>query len=161
MGTKAIFVNMAPSDGVKHVRGFNGALQPVEGRGTVALQGEARKQVLIPNVLYVSGVQANLLSASRLKESRVQVQGGGGKMLHVAATGEVLGRACYTGRVLCTKLRPFSTRSSSTKEVALRTIVSATKSTPDRLHERLAHVGVDTIKSSAKHEVATRLDIKP
>ncbi|CAI7777780.1 unnamed protein product [Closterium sp. NIES-54] len=41
MGTKAIFVDMAPSDDVKHVRGFNGALQPVEGRGTVALQGEA------------------------------------------------------------------------------------------------------------------------
>ncbi|CAI7874364.1 unnamed protein product [Closterium sp. NIES-53] len=41
--------------------------------------------------------------------------------------------------------------------VALRTIVSA--STPDRLHARLAHVSVDTIKSSAKHEVSTGLDI--
>ncbi|CAI7813593.1 unnamed protein product [Closterium sp. NIES-53] len=28
MGTKAVFVDMVPSDGVKHVRGFNGALQP-------------------------------------------------------------------------------------------------------------------------------------
>ncbi|CAI7790276.1 unnamed protein product [Closterium sp. NIES-54] len=63
MGTKAVFVDMAPSDGVKHVRGFNEALQPVEGRRTVALQGEAGKRVLIPDVLYVPGVQANLLSA--------------------------------------------------------------------------------------------------
>ncbi|CAI7805303.1 unnamed protein product [Closterium sp. NIES-53] len=92
MGTKAVFVDMAPSDGVKHIRGFNGALQPVEGRGTVALQGEARKQVLVN---------------------------------------------------------------------ALRTIVSATKSTPDRLHARLVHFIVGTIKSSAKHEVATGLDITP
>ncbi|CAI7912342.1 unnamed protein product [Closterium sp. NIES-54] len=43
--------------------------------------------------------------------------------------------------------------------MALRTIASATKSTPDRLHARLAHVSVDTIKSSAKHDVATGLDI--
>ncbi|CAI7804320.1 unnamed protein product [Closterium sp. NIES-54] len=56
MGTKAVFVDMAPSDGVKHVRGFNGALQPVEGRETVALQGEAGKRVLILDVLYVLGV---------------------------------------------------------------------------------------------------------
>ncbi|CAI7808322.1 unnamed protein product [Closterium sp. NIES-53] len=63
MGTKAVFIDMAPSDGVKHVRGFNRELQPIEGRRTVALQGEAGKQVLIPDVLYVLGVQANLLSA--------------------------------------------------------------------------------------------------
>ncbi|CAI7829723.1 unnamed protein product [Closterium sp. NIES-54] len=134
MGTKAVFVDMAPSDDVKHVRGFNGALQPVEGRGTVVLQGEAGKRVLIPNVLYVPGVQENLLSAGQLKESGVQLQGDGDDMLLVAVTGEV---------------------------VALRTIASATKSTPDRLHARLADVGVDTIKSSAKHDVATGLNIKP
>ncbi|CAI7786144.1 unnamed protein product [Closterium sp. NIES-54] len=52
-------------------------------------------------------------------------------------------------------------RSSSTEVVALRTIVSATKSTLERWHAKLAHGGVDTIKSSAKHEVATGLDIKP
>ncbi|CAI7744511.1 unnamed protein product [Closterium sp. NIES-53] len=69
MGTKAVFVDMAPSDGVKHVRGFNGALHPIEGRGTVALQGEAGKRVLIPDVLYVPSVQANLLSGGQLKES--------------------------------------------------------------------------------------------
>ncbi|CAI7785246.1 unnamed protein product [Closterium sp. NIES-54] len=138
MGTKAVFVDMAPSDDVKHVRGFNGALQPVEGRGTVTLQGEAGK---------------------RLKESGVQLQGDDDEMLLVAVTGEVLGQARYTGRVLCTDLRPCSTRSPSTEVVALRTIVLATKSTPNRLHARLAHVGVGTIKSSAKHEVAAGLDI--
>ncbi|CAI7791782.1 unnamed protein product [Closterium sp. NIES-53] len=105
-------------------------------------------------------LRANLLSAGQLKESGVQLQGDGDEMLHVAATGEVLGRARYNGRFLCTDLRPCSTRSSSTEVVALRTIVSAAKSTPDRLHARLAHVGVDTIKSSTKHEVATRLNIK-
>ncbi|CAI7737128.1 unnamed protein product [Closterium sp. NIES-54] len=161
MGTKAVFVDMAPSDGVKHVRRFNKALQPVEGRGTVALQGEVGKWFLIPDMLYVPGVQVNLLSAGQLKESGVQLKGGGVEMLLIATTGEVLGRACYTGRVLCTDLRTFSTRSQSTEVVALRTIVSATSLTPDRLHARLAHVGVDTINSSAKHEVATGLDITP
>ncbi|CAI7805589.1 unnamed protein product [Closterium sp. NIES-54] len=159
MGTKAVFMNMAPSDGVKHVRGFNVALQPVEGRGTVTMQGEAGKRVLIPDVLYVQGVQANLLFAGQLKESGVRLQGHGDEMLLDAAIEEVLGRARYTGRVLCTNLRPCSTRSQLTEVVALWTIASATKSTPDRLHARLTHVSVDTIKSSAKHEVATGLDI--
>ncbi|CAI7749862.1 unnamed protein product [Closterium sp. NIES-53] len=109
MGTKAVFIEMELSDGVKHVRGFNGALQPVEGRGAVALQGEAGKRVLIPDVLYVPGIQANLLSAGQLKESGVQLKGNGDEWLLVAATGEVLGRARYTGRVLCTDLRPCST----------------------------------------------------
>ncbi|CAI7758885.1 unnamed protein product [Closterium sp. NIES-54] len=161
MRTKAVFVDMAPSDDVKYVCGFNGALQPVKGRRTVALQGEAGKRVLIPDFLYVPGVQANLLSAGQLKESGVQLQGDGDEMLLVAATGEMLGRARNNGRVLCTDLCPCSTRSSSTKVVALRTIISTTKSTPDRLHARLAHVGVDMIKSSAKHDVATGLNIKP
>ncbi|CAI7861409.1 unnamed protein product [Closterium sp. NIES-53] len=161
MGTKAFFVDMAPSGGVKHVRGFNGALQPVEGRGSIALQGEAGKRVLIPDVLYVPSVQANVLSAGQLKESGVQLKGDGDEMLLVATTGKVLSRARYTGRVLCTDLRPCSTRSQSTEVVARRTIVSATKSTLDRLHVRLAHVSVDTIKSSAKHEVATGIDITP
>ncbi|CAI7789614.1 unnamed protein product [Closterium sp. NIES-54] len=120
MGTKAVFVDMAPSDGVKQIRGFNGALQPVEGRGTVALQGEAGKRVLIPVVLYVSGIQANMLSAGQLKESGVQLKGDGDEMLLVATTGGT---------------------------------------TPDRLHARLVHVSVDTIKSSEKHAVATGLDI--
>ncbi|CAI7773457.1 unnamed protein product [Closterium sp. NIES-54] len=91
MGTKAVFVVMAPSDGVKHVRGFNGALQPVESRGTVALQGEAGKRVLIPNVLYVPGVQTSLLSAGQLKESGVQLKGDGDEMLLITATRGVFG----------------------------------------------------------------------
>ncbi|CAI7732307.1 unnamed protein product [Closterium sp. NIES-53] len=104
MGTKAVFVDMAPSDSVKHVCGFNGALQSVEGRGTVALQGEAGKRVLIPNMLYIPGIQANLLSAGQLKKSGVQLQGDGDEMLLIAATREVLGRARYNGRALCTDL---------------------------------------------------------
>ncbi|CAI7739053.1 unnamed protein product [Closterium sp. NIES-53] len=155
MGTKAVFVDMEPSDGVKHIRGFNRALQPVVGRGTVAMQGEAGKRVLTPDVLYVPG------SAGQLKESGVQLKGDGDEMLLIAATGGVLGRARYTGRVLCTDLRPCSNQSQSTEVVALRTIVSATMSTPDRLHARLAHVSVDTITSLAKHGVATGLDIIP
>ncbi|CAI7893427.1 unnamed protein product [Closterium sp. NIES-54] len=139
MGTKAVFVDMAPSNGMKHVRGFNGALQPVEGRGTIALQGEAGKRVLIPDVLYVPGIQANLLSAGQLKESGLQLQGDGDEMLLNATTGDVLERARYNGRILCTDLCPCSTRSSPTEVVALRTIVSATKSTPDR--ETRAHRG--------------------
>ncbi|CAI7785731.1 unnamed protein product [Closterium sp. NIES-53] len=133
----------------------------VDENRTVALQGEAEKRVLIPDVLYVPGIQANLLSAGQLKESGVQLKGDGDEMLLVATIGGVLGRARYTGRVLCTDLRPFSTWSQSTEVVALRTIVSATKSTPGRLHARLAHVSIDMIKSSAKHEVATGLDITP
>ncbi|CAI7778719.1 unnamed protein product [Closterium sp. NIES-53] len=83
-------------------------------------------------------------------------------MLLVSATGEVLGRAMYSGRVLCTDLRPCSMKPTSpTPEVvALRAIVSKTKSTPDRMHARLAHVGMDTIRSSAKNEVAIGLDLK-
>ncbi|CAI7877540.1 unnamed protein product [Closterium sp. NIES-54] len=39
-------------------------------------------------------------------------------------------------------------------------VLSVMKSTPDRLHARLAHVGMNIIRSSAKHEVATGLDLK-
>ncbi|CAI7813160.1 unnamed protein product [Closterium sp. NIES-53] len=60
MGTREVFVDLQPSGDVKHVRGFNEALQDVQGWGTVALQGEAGKQVLIPDVLYVPGMHANL-----------------------------------------------------------------------------------------------------
>ncbi|CAI7804916.1 unnamed protein product [Closterium sp. NIES-54] len=48
----------------------------------------------------------------------------------------------------------------TTEVVALRAIVSVTKSTPDRLHARLAHVDMNTIRSLAKHEVAIGLDLK-
>ncbi|CAI7819155.1 unnamed protein product, partial [Closterium sp. NIES-54] len=49
MGTRDAFVDLEPSGVVKHVRGFNGELQDVRGRGNVSLQGAAMKQVLIPN----------------------------------------------------------------------------------------------------------------
>ncbi|CAI7932773.1 unnamed protein product [Closterium sp. NIES-54] len=162
MGTKEVFADLQPSGDVKHVRGFNGALQDVRGRGTVALQGEAGGQVLIPDVLYVPGVRANLLSAGQLKENGVKLQEDGVGMLLVSAAGDVLGRASYTGRVLCTDLRPCSAKSTtpSSEVVALRAIISMTKSMPDRLHARLAHVGMNTIRSLAKHEVTTGLDLK-
>ncbi|CAI7793549.1 unnamed protein product [Closterium sp. NIES-53] len=123
MGMKEAFVEMKPGGDVKHVCGFNGALQNVEGRGTVALRGETGKPILIPDILYVPGVQANLLSAGQLKDNS-------------------------------------NSRSALADVVALRTIASATKSTPDMWHARLVHVGIDTIKSLAKHEVAVGLDIK-
>ncbi|CAI7795101.1 unnamed protein product [Closterium sp. NIES-54] len=134
----------------------------VQGRGTVALQGEAGKQVLIPDVLYVPGMRANLLSSGQLKEHGVKLQEDEDGMLLVSVAGEVLGRATYSGRVLCTDLRPCSMKPTSPtpKVVALRAIVSKTKSTPDRMHARLAHVGMDTIRSSAKNEVAIGLDLK-
>ncbi|CAI7806658.1 unnamed protein product [Closterium sp. NIES-54] len=103
MGTREVFVDLQPSGDVKHVRGFNEALQDVQGWGTVALQGEAGKQ---------------------LKENGVKLQEDGNGMLLIMATGDVLGRASYTGRVLCTDL------------------ILARRS------------------RSAKHEVATGLDLK-
>ncbi|CAI7755055.1 unnamed protein product [Closterium sp. NIES-54] len=162
MGTKDAFVDLELSDYVKHVRDLNGALQDVQGRGTVALQGEAGRQVLIPDVLYVPGVRANLLSASQLKENGVKLREDGDEMLLVLVAEDILGRASYTGKVLCTDLRPCSAKSttSTTEVVALRAIVSVSKSTLDRLHARLAHVRIFTIRSSAKHEVATGLDLK-
>ncbi|CAI7917207.1 unnamed protein product [Closterium sp. NIES-54] len=90
----------------------------------------------IPLLIVELGIRSNLLSAGQLKENGVQLQGDGDKMLLVAAIGEVLGGGS-------------------------RTIVSAMKSTRDRLHARIAHVSVDTIKSSANYEVATGLDITP
>ncbi|CAI7854563.1 unnamed protein product [Closterium sp. NIES-53] len=84
-------------------------------------------------------------------------------MLLISAAEDVLGRVKYTGRVLCTDLRPCTATSTMapTTTVALRTIATAMKSTPTRWHVRLAHDGVATIRSSAKHEVATGLEIKP
>ncbi|CAI7800303.1 unnamed protein product [Closterium sp. NIES-53] len=156
MGSKAVFVNMVPSDSVKHVRGFNGALQPVEGpRNRCSARG-GQKAGPHPRRALRSGCTGKPAICWPAEGERSAVE-----MLVVVATGEVLGRASYNGRVLCTDLHPYLMWSQSTEVVALRTIVSATKSTPDRLHARLAHVSVDTIKSSAKHTVATRLNITP
>ncbi|CAI5475949.1 unnamed protein product [Closterium sp. Yama58-4] len=131
----------------------------VQGRGTVAQQGDAGKRVLIPDVLYIRGVAANLPSAGQLKENGVKMHEDDDGMLLVSATSDVLGRATYSGQVLCTNVRPCSATNAA-DVVTLRAIVSATKSTPDRLHSRLVHVSMDTIRSSAKHEVATGLDLK-
>ncbi|CAI7771265.1 unnamed protein product [Closterium sp. NIES-53] len=162
MGTKEAFVEMKPGGDVKHVRGFNRALQNVEGRGIVALRRETGKQILVPDVLYIQGVHANLLFAGQLNDSGVKLRDVGDEMLLVSAAGDVLGRAKYTSQVLCTDLRPCSQKpmSAPAKVVPLRTIASATKSTPDMWHARLVQLGVDMIKSSAKHEVAVGLDIK-
>ncbi|CAI7731180.1 unnamed protein product, partial [Closterium sp. NIES-54] len=162
MGTKEVFVDLQPSGNVKHVHGFDGALQDVQGCGSVALQGGAGRQVLIPDVLLVPSVRANLLSAGQLKENGLKLQEDGDGMLLVSAAGDILSRVSYIRRVLYTDLRPCSAKSTTptTEVVALWAIVSVTKSTPDRLHARLAHVDMKTIWSSAKHEVATGLDLK-
>ncbi|CAI7732834.1 unnamed protein product [Closterium sp. NIES-53] len=77
----------------------------------------------------------------------------------------LLDSGCYHHRMgtktVFVDMVPSDDVKHSTKVVALRTIVSETMSTLDRLHARLAHVNVDTIKSSAKHKVATGLDIIP
>ncbi|CAI7746233.1 unnamed protein product [Closterium sp. NIES-54] len=133
MGTKEAIVNIKPRGDVKRVRGFNGALQTDEGRGTSALQGEAGKRVLIPDVLYVPAVQAKLLTASQLKDSGVKLQDVDDEMLLASAAGDVLGRPHYTGLVFWTDLRPCSTKllSASSNVVAVRAIASATNSMPD------------------------------
>ncbi|CAI7887451.1 unnamed protein product [Closterium sp. NIES-53] len=71
---------------------------------------------------------------TQLKENAVKLQEDGDKMLLITVAGDVLGRASYTGRVLCTALRPCSVKwtTPTTEVVALR----------------------------AKHEVATGLDLK-
>ncbi|CAI7745224.1 unnamed protein product [Closterium sp. NIES-54] len=126
------------------------------------LAREAGKQVLIRDVLYLLGVRANLLSAGQLKENGVKLKEDGDAMLLITAGGDILGRASYTGRVLCTDLRPCSVKSTTPTivVVTLEATVTVTKSTPDRVHARLAHAGMDTIWRSLKHEVATRLDLK-
>ncbi|CAI5481959.1 unnamed protein product [Closterium sp. Yama58-4] len=152
MGTKDAFVDLGPSGDVKHVRGFNGALQDVKGRGTVALQ-DGREAGAHSRRAVRPGVHVNLLSAGQLKENGVKLQDDGDGMLLVSATGDVLGRAAYSGRVLCTDLRPCSATNAD-EVVALHVIVSGTKSTPDRLHATLEHVGIDTILRTANHELA-------
>ncbi|CAI7774842.1 unnamed protein product [Closterium sp. NIES-53] len=162
MGMREAFVEMNAEEDVHHVRGFNGAIQPVQGHGTSALQVAAGTKVIILDVLYVPGIQANLLSAGQLKDSGVQFQDTGDETLLVSAEGAVLGRACYTGRVLCTDLRPCSSPQPSvppTETVALRTIASSTRSSVDIWHVRLAHAGMDTIKRTAAHGAASGLEI--
>ncbi|CAI7754476.1 unnamed protein product [Closterium sp. NIES-54] len=138
MGMKEVFVNLQPSSSIKKVRGFNRALQDVQRRGTVALQGAAGKQVLIPDVLYVPGVQANLLSSGQLKEHGVELLEDGDVMLLISAAGEV--NVAHDGGC-----GPAGDRLED--EV-------------DAGQDARAHVGMDTIRSLAKNEVAIGLDLK-
>ncbi|CAI5501361.1 unnamed protein product [Closterium sp. Naga37s-1] len=110
-----------------------------------------------------SGDVKHVRSFNGALQDPVKLQDEGDGMLLISAAGDVLGRATYTGRILFTDLRPCLARTTTTttEVVALRAIVSATKSTLAKWHARLAHVGIDTITSSAKHEVAAGLDIKP
>ncbi|CAI7889678.1 unnamed protein product [Closterium sp. NIES-53] len=140
MGTKEAFVDLGPSGDIKLVRGFNGALQDVRGRDTDALHGQAGKQVLIADVLYVPSVHANLLSAGQLKENGVKLQKDGDGMLLVSATGDILGRATYSGRVLCSDLRPCSVTNAA-EAVALRAIILAPNEAQGR-HRAGAQVGI-------------------
>ncbi|CAI7851891.1 unnamed protein product, partial [Closterium sp. NIES-54] len=87
-GDEGGLVDMAPRS-VKHVYDFNVALRTVKGRGTVALQGEAGKQVLIPDGLYIVGVQTNLLSTSQLQE----VAAGGSAAAARARVARVVAKA--------------------------------------------------------------------
>ncbi|CAI7840285.1 unnamed protein product [Closterium sp. NIES-53] len=105
---------------------------------------------------------ANLLSAGQLKDSGVQFQDTSDKTLLVSTEGVVLGRACYTSRVLYTDLRPCSSqqpKAPPTETVALRTIASSTRSSVDIWHARLTHAGIDTIMRIAAHGVAAGLEI--
>ncbi|CAI7781013.1 unnamed protein product [Closterium sp. NIES-53] len=77
MGTEEVSVDVQPSGDVKHVRGFNGALQ---WSGT---------------------------------ENGVKQHEEGNGMVLVSAAGDVLGRASYTGQVLCTNLHPCSAKSKT------------------------------------------------
>ncbi|CAI7851142.1 unnamed protein product [Closterium sp. NIES-53] len=139
MGTKEVFIDLEPSGGVKHVRDFNGALQNIHGCGNVALQGEAGRQVLIPNVLYVPGVRANLLSAGQLKENGMKLQKDGDGMLLISAAGD-----SSFGRPTLGKFSP-------------PTYVTARRSR-ERPQRRSWPCG--RLSCSAKHEVATGFYIK-
>ncbi|CAI7884971.1 unnamed protein product [Closterium sp. NIES-54] len=160
MGDRNAFVSMQDRGDVSHVHGFNGAVQPVRGRGTVALEGEGGKRILVSDVLYVPGVQANLLSTGQLKDCGVKMEEADDETVLLSTNGTVFAHARYTGQVLCTTLRPFVPRNSDPVEtVALWAIVSSIRDSVDKWHARLAHVGIDTIKKTAAHGAATGLEI--
>ncbi|CAI7933100.1 unnamed protein product [Closterium sp. NIES-54] len=144
MGTKEAFVDLQPNGEVKHVRSFNGALKDVRGRGIVALQGEAEKQVLIPDMLYVPGVQANLLSACPLhRPAPVHDNvddghdGGGGPAAN--SIGEFLGKEFTTlvdGKGIVHDLTcPYTPQQNGMAEREMRTVVESVRT-------MLLHMGV-------------------
>ncbi|CAI7876225.1 unnamed protein product, partial [Closterium sp. NIES-53] len=142
------------------VTGFNGALQEVQGRGTVALLGEGGRRVLVPDVLYVLGVQASLLSTGQLHDSGVQLLDTGDVTLLRATDGLLLGRAEFKGRVLCTNFQPCLTQQQEGKTVALRTLATGVRSKGDLWHARMAHVGIDVIERTAAHGSVKGLDLE-
>ncbi|CAI7806945.1 unnamed protein product, partial [Closterium sp. NIES-53] len=160
MGDRSAFVEMSSGGSIKQVTGFNGALQEVQGRGTVALLGEGGRRVLVPEVLYVPGVQASLLSAGQLRDSGVQLLDAGDVTLLRAPDGSLLGRAEFKGRVLCTNFQPCSTQQQEGKTVALRTLATGVRSKGDLWHARMAHVGTDAIERTAAHGSVKGLDLE-
>ncbi|CAI7911750.1 unnamed protein product [Closterium sp. NIES-54] len=151
MGDRFVFVEMNSGGGIKHVIGFKGAPQEVLGRGTVALLGDGGRCVLVPDVLYVPGVQASLLSAGQLRDSGMQLLDARDVTLLRAPDGSLLGHAEFKGRVLCTNFQPCLTQQQEGETVALRTLVTGVRSKVDTWHARLAHVGVDAIERTAAH----------
>ncbi|CAI7839083.1 unnamed protein product [Closterium sp. NIES-53] len=160
MGDRSAFVEMSSGGSIKQVTGFNGALQEVQGRGTVALLGEGGRRVLVPDVLYVPGVQASLLSAGQLRDSGVQLLDAGDVTLLRAPDGSLLGCAEFKGRVLCTNFQPCSTQQQEGETVALRTLATGVWSKGDLWHARMAHVGIHAIERTAAHGSVKGLDLE-
>ncbi|CAI7809033.1 unnamed protein product [Closterium sp. NIES-54] len=160
MGDRSAFVEMSSGGSIKQVTGFNGALQEVQGRGTVALLREGGRRVLVPDVLYVPEVQASLLSAGQLRNSGVQLLDVGDVTLLRAPDGLLLDRAELKGRVLCANFQPCSTQQQEGETVALRTLATGVWSKGDLWHARMAHVGIDAIERTAAHGSVKGLDLE-
>ncbi|CAI7842952.1 unnamed protein product [Closterium sp. NIES-53] len=110
MGDRSAFVEMSNCGGIKHVIGFNGAPQEVQGRVTVTLLGDGGRRVMVPDVLYVHSAQASILSAGQLRDSGVQLLDVGDVTQLRAPDGSLLGCAEFKGRVICTNFQPCSTQ---------------------------------------------------
>ncbi|CAI7855076.1 unnamed protein product [Closterium sp. NIES-54] len=160
MGDRSAFVEMSSGGRIKHVIGFNGAPQEVQGRGTVALLGDGGRHVLVLDVLYVPGVQASLLSARQLGDSGVQLLDAGDVTLLRAPDRSLLGRVEFKGRVLCMNFQPCSTQQQEGETVALRTLATGVRSKVDKWHARLTHVCVDVIERTAAHRSVTGLELE-
>ncbi|CAI7816978.1 unnamed protein product [Closterium sp. NIES-54] len=160
MGDHFAFVEMSSGGGIKHVIGFSGTPQEVQGRGTVALLGDGGRRVLVPDVLYVHGVQVSLLSGGQLRDSGVQLLDAGDVTLLRAPDGSLLGCAEFKGRVLCTNFQPCSTQQEEGETGALRTLATGVRSKVDTWHARLAHVGVDAIERTTAHGSVTGLELE-
>ncbi|CAI7789592.1 unnamed protein product [Closterium sp. NIES-53] len=144
-----------------HLMGDRSAfVEMSSGGGTVALLGDGGRRVLVPDVLYVPGVQASLLSAGQLRDSGVQLLDSGDVTLLRAPDGSLLGRAEFKGRVLCTNFQPCSTQQQKGETVALRTLATGVRSKVDKWHACLTHVGIDVIERTAAHGSVTGLELE-